>query len=224
MAASIGLTLLAYALARVAADRVRSPFLNTFLIGSLLLIGALLALDLPYVQFRQAARPLSFLLGPATVALGVPLYKHLRTLRGQLWRILIGSAAGALAGVVSVALAARLGRLEPAVALSLLPKSVTTPIAVAIGQTIGARAELVAAFTALTGFTGAVYAAPFLSILGVRASMDRGLAFGAALHGVGVSVALGEDELAGALAGVGMCLTGVFTALAAPLLAPWLGG
>lgn len=224
MASNIGLALLAYTLARVASDRVRSALVNPFLIGSTLLIAAIVLLDIPYEAFRQETRPLSFLLGPATVALGVPLYKNLRALRGQLRGILLGSAAGAVAGATSVLLASRLAGLEPVLALSLLPKSTTTPIAVSIGNIVGGRPDLTAAFTALTGFSGVVYAVPFLTLLGVRASMERGLALGASLHAIGVSLALEEDELAGALAGLGMCLTGIFTALVAPFLAAWLVG
>lgn len=222
MALSVALTLTAYALARALARRLPRALANPFLLGTVLLLGGMYAVGLPYPALRAGARPITFLLGPATVALGVPLYRHLGAVRGRVCQVTLAAAAGAAAGALTVLALARLAGLAPEVARSLLPKSVTTPIAVAIAQVVGGRAELAAAFTGLTGFTGSLYATAFLNRLGLRGGFARGLAYGTALHAVGVTLALDEGEEAAALAALGMCLAGLFTALLAPLLAPWM--
>lgn len=215
-------TLLAYAIARAIANRVHHPLTSPFLIGGALVIAGLVLTGVPYPQYRAGTEPIAWLLGPATVALGVPLYRNLPLLRRNLLPVLGGGAAGALLGAVSVTAAAAglgMGRL---LILSLIPKSVTTPVAVAITQVLGGDGNLTAAMTTLTGWTGLFIARPLLNWAGVRSPMARGLAMGVGVHGTGTALALEESGLAAAMAGLGMTISAVCTAVIAPVIAHFL--
>lgn len=212
-------TLLAY----LAADRVYRrlnlhPLANPVLWAVVLLAGVLWATDIPYARYFEGAQFIHVLLGPATVALAVPLYRVMGTLR-QCWRGVAVAlpAAVVVASLGAIGLGALLGAGEVTLA-SLAPKSVTTPIAMGISERIGGLPSLTAVLVILTGLIGAVLGPPLLSALGVRDPRARGLALGAAAHGVGTARAFNEGAEAGAHASLAMGLAGVLTAAFLPLV------
>lgn len=163
--------------------------------------------------YERGTRPLGFLLGPATVALAVPLAKH-RALLRRLWPVPIG----AIVGAVSVVLLARALGLSSALTATLAPKSVTTPIAMPIAARTGGVPELTAAIVILVGVLGMVVGPAILDRVGVRSARARGFALGTAAHGVGTARALSESEETGAASGVAMVISGIVTALLVPFL------
>jgi predicted murein hydrolase (TIGR00659 family) len=162
-----------------------------------------------------------FLLGPATVALALPLYRQLHALRRSVLAVAAALVTGsAVASLSAMAIAKALGA-EPQTVLSMAPKSVTTPIAMGVAEQVGGLPSLTAALVLMTGITGAVVGPWVLDKLKIRDERARGLAMGTASHGIGTARALAESETAGAFSGLAMGLNGVITALLVPLLAGW---
>ena len=212
-------TLLAY-LAGDGISRVtgRAPLANPVLIAMLLLAGLLQATDTPYADYFEGAQFVHFMLGPATVALAVPLHAALPRLRGIVLPMLGALVAGSVTAIVSALLIARALGVEGAALLSLAPKSTTAPVAIGIAESIGGLPTLTAALVILTGIIGAVTVTPLMNGLGIRDWRARGFAAGIAAHGIGTARAFQVDATAGAFSGLGMGLNAMLTAL----LAPWL--
>jgi len=211
-------TLIAYAvgdgLARAAG---RAPLVNPVLVAVLLLGALLWATDTSYAVYFEGAQFVHFLLGPATVALALPLHDALPRLR-RAWlpvaAALLAGSVTAVGAALGIALALGVSR-ETLIALA--PKSTTAPVAIGIADTLGGSPTLTAVLVLLTGLVGAVVATPLLNALGVRDWRARGLAVGVAAHGLGTARAMQVHPVAGAFAGLGMGLNAVLTALMAPL-------
>jgi predicted murein hydrolase (TIGR00659 family) len=216
-------TLAAYVIAQWLYERARlNPLLNPVAIAVILLVALLSATGTPYQTYFEGAQFVHFLLGPATIALAVPLYSHFGTVRAVLLPMLVALLAGAFTAVVTaVGTAALLGASFETLA-SLAPKSVTTPIAMGISERIGGLPSLTAVLVILTGILGAMLATPLLNALGIRDWRARGFAAGVAAHGIGTARAFHVSELAGTFAGVAMGLNGLATALLVPLLIDWV--
>jgi predicted murein hydrolase (TIGR00659 family) len=200
----------------------RSPWVNPVLIAVALLAATLLATGSSYRAYFEGAQFVHFLLGPATVALAVPLFRQWRALRRSLAAVAVALVAGgAIAAGSAVGLAWLLGAGRDTL-LALAPKSVTAPIAMGIAERIGGQPSLTAVLVILTGMVGAVVATGLLNLLRVRDWRARGFAVGLAAHGIGTARALQVHPVAGAFAGLAMGLNGVLTAALLPLLYVWL--
>ncbi|MFC3835150.1 MULTISPECIES: LrgB family protein [Deinococcus] len=202
----IAVTLLAFALGVVAQARLRSPVANPTLIATLAVAAVLLALRIPYDTYLRDVTPLQNVLGPAVVALAVPLYR-LRSLLARQWRALvIGGLAGTLAGVAVDAGLAHALNLSDDAQRSLLTAPATSPVALQLAGLTGAPPALAATLAVLSGLLGALILPPVLSALGVRHPLARGIALGAVSHGIGTARAREEGELTGAASSIGMGL------------------
>ncbi|MBY4897324.1 LrgB family protein [Cupriavidus sp. AU9028] len=216
-------TLLAYVLAFRIYERSRfSPLANPVLISVALLVAVLTVTGTPYQTYFDGAQFVHFLLGPATVALAVPLYLQLPKLRAHVFPLLVGLLAGSAVAVVSAVGIAWLLGGSPEVLRSLAPKSVTIPIAMGVAEKIGGLPSLTAVLVMATGIIGAVSTTRLLNLLRVRDYSVRGFATGLAAHGIGTARAFQVSEEAGAFAALGMGLNGVLTAVLVPLVAAWL--
>jgi len=213
------LTLIVFYAARWLQRALKLALLNPVLVSMLVLIAGLVLLGIPYARYAASADWLTRLLEPSVVALAVPLYRNLPALRRGAGRIVRGSlvgAVGAMALTTAVNLLLGAGR---EVALSTLPKSVTTPIALAVGGQIGGTAGLTVVSVIVAGVVGAAFGPTLLTRLGVRAQRARGLSMGAAAHALGTARIGEESDSARAYASVALVLCGVFTAVLAPLAA-----
>lgn len=221
----ITLTLGAYQVSRVLWRHSRGySLLNPVLVAITIVAAVLLLLRIPYADYRNGASYISFLLGPATVALALPLHRQAARIREAGLPIVLGIIAGTItAVVVALAVATALGG-DFTLARTLAPKSVTTPVAISLAQSVGGIPELAAVFTILTGIIGAVAAPAVLNLLGIGDQRIRGLAIGMSSHGIGTSRAVQENPVAGAFSALAMALTALSTAVALPLLlavTPW---
>ncbi len=201
-----------------------SPLANPVLIAVTALVALLLATGTPYQTYFDGAQFVHFLLGPATVALAIPLYTHFRRVKAMLVPIIVGLVAGSLTAAFSALLVARLMGASVATQLSLAPKSVTTPIAMGIAERIGGLPSLTAVLVITTGILGAVAGRYLFDALGVRDPAIRGFAIGVASHGIGTARAFQVSEQSGAFAALAMGLNGALTALLLPFFASWLSG
>lgn len=214
----VGVTLGAYQLAMAAYERTRWVFLQPVLVSMLAVIGILLACGLSFAQYKDSVQALTLFLGPATVALAVPLFLNLRRIRELFWPVVITLVVGGIfATALGIGLAWAFGA-DQMILMSMAPKSVTSPIAMLVAEEIGGIAALAAVFVMLTGIIGAIAGPSLLKRVGVRHPAAMGLALGMTAHAVGTSRALQESEECGAFAALGMSLMGVFTAVFLPLV------
>ncbi len=180
-------------------------------------------LDIDYQTYLEGGDLIAFFLGPATVALAVPLYRHVRNLKGVLLPILIAIPVGA---VLSVSLGYSVVRLlggEETLALSMAPKSATTPVAIAVSEVVGGLPSLTAVFTVLIGLLGAVAAPTVMTWARISDRRARGIAMGVVSHGVGTSRSLADDETEGAFSGLAMGLSALSVSIVVPLFVALLG-
>ena len=191
---------------------------NPILVAIAIIIVFLLVADIPFETYQEGAKMIEFWLKPAVVALGVPLYLQLSSIKRQFLSILASQMMGCIAGIVSVVVISKLFGASDAVIMSLASKSVTTPIAMEVTQVLGGIPSLTAAIVVITGLIGAVIGFKTLSVGHVRNPMALGLSMGAASHALGTSAAMDRDQFVGAYASLGLTINGILTALFTPAI------
>ena len=212
-------TLLAYQLGIWCFQRCGcSQLLNPVLTAVLVLVLLLKLSGTNYQTYFRGAQFIHFLLGPATVALAIPLYREVAVIRKTFVPIIVALFAGSLAAILSAVGIARLLGGERILLLTLSPKSVTTPIAMGISEQIGGLPALTAVAVVLTGITGVVIGDLVLNWMKVHDETARGMAFGIASHGIGTAHAMHKSRVTGAFSALAMALNGLLTALLLPLL------
>lgn len=203
------------------------PLANPVLLAVLFLVTLLSLTGTPYQTYFDGAQFVHFLLGPATVALAIPLYAQIKRVKAMLWPILTALVVGCLTAALSAMAVGKAFGASLATLLSLAPKSVTTPIAMGIAERTGGLPSLTAVLVITTGILGAVGARYLFDALKIKDQAVRGFAIGIASHGIGTARAFQVSEQCGAFAALAMGLNGALTALLIPalipLLAPWLG-
>ncbi|AEI41483.1 LrgB family protein [Paenibacillus mucilaginosus] len=216
----IAVTILSYALALGLQRRWKA--LHPLLTCSVLIMLVLYGLRLPYEVYRQGGEYILFLLGPATVALGVPLYKHAQRIGQNVLPILSGVTAGSVAALLLAAgLVWALGGSRELL-ISMMPKSVTSPVAIEVSRQAGGFPELTAVLTVLTGLTGSLFGPAFLRLGGVRDDIAVGTAIGTSSHGIGTARIIRDSELAGSVSGFAMGAAAIITSLLFIPLYAWL--
>ncbi|HET7730136.1 MAG TPA: LrgB family protein [Usitatibacter sp.] len=213
------LTLAAYQVGVLAYERAgRNPLANPVAIAIVLVAVSITVIDMPYASYFEGAQFVHFLLGTATVALAVPIFKGLRGLRGRALPLLVALVAGGATSIgVAVGIATVMG-VDPNVVGGLYAKSVTAPIAMGVAERIDVSPTLTAVFAVLTGVLGAVLGRFVLDAVGSKAWWQRGFAIGVAAHGIGTSRAFSVSEEAGSYSSLAMGLHGVLGALLLPLI------
>jgi predicted murein hydrolase (TIGR00659 family) len=211
-------TLLTYAVAdAVSLKTHRHPLANPVL-HSIWIIGVvLLATGTSYTTYFGGAQFVHFLLGPATVALAVPLYENRKVVAAAILPMLVALLVGSVTAVVSVVVLAQAANLPRGVILSLAPKSVTAGVAMGISESLHADPSLAAVAVVLTGIMGAIIATPLMNRTGITDFRARGFAVGLAAHGIGTAGAFQVDAVAGVFASIAMSLNALVTSLLVPL-------
>lgn len=218
------LTLGSYALAlRVYHLTGRPALLHPAITAMLAIMAVLLTGNIDYARYRDGAAFIHFLLGPATVSLAVPLYRNLAHVRRLGSALAVALVTGATLAVVSAWLLGRMLHLSNLTLRSVLPKSVTTPIAMGLAETLGGSPSLAAGIVLVTGVIGCLFAPILFRLLRIRDPAVQGFALGVAAHGFGTAKAFEISPLAGAFASLGLGLTGLLTALALPWISRAMG-
>jgi predicted murein hydrolase (TIGR00659 family) len=216
-------TLVAYLVAdAVSIAFRRHPLANPVLIAIVLVSVTLVLTGTPFPAYFAGAQFVHFLLGPATVALAVPLMRYLSQVRRTVVPMLLALVLGSVTAIVSAVMLARVLGLDRGSILALAPKSSTAAIAMGIAEKIGAEPALTAVLVILTGISGAIIVTPLMNALRLKNYAARGFAAGLTSHGIGTARAYQVDPLAGTFAGIALGLNGLLTALLVPLLLPWL--
>ncbi|MDE7335321.1 MAG: LrgB family protein [Muribaculaceae bacterium] len=219
----IALTFMVYLGSQWLSRRLGLKLFNPILISIAVLIALLSGCGVDYEDYHQGGAYIEFWLKPAVVALGVPLYRQLSTIRKQVIPLLIAELAGCVAGLVSVVVIAEMLGATPEVALSLAPKAVTTPIAIEISRSLGGIPALTAAVVVCTGIFGSIAGFNIVRLSRIKSPMATGLSIGTASHAVGTAAAMERSERYGAFSSLGLTLNGILTALLAPYILSLLG-
>lgn len=217
------LTFGVYFLAKLVRKLLRLPVFNPILVSIAFLIIFLRVADVDYEEYRVSGAKIDFWLKPAVVALGVPLYKQMNSIRQEILPILLSQLAGCVVGVVSVVGIARLMGASTDVVLSLAAKSVTTPIAMEVTESVGGIPALTATIVVFVGIFGAITGFRILRYGHIGMPSSQGISLGTASHAVGTSAAMERSMEHGAYASLGLTLNGIFTAILAPYVLHWMG-
>lgn len=195
-----------------------NPLANPVLLSVVVIVAILYVSETDYDTYFEGAQFVHFLLGPATVALAIPLYRQLHRLRESALAILVSLVTGSITAASSAVLIAWFLDAQPVAIISLAPKSITAPVAMGVSEQLGGLPSLTAVLVILTGITGSMLGPMILNLLGIRDWSARGMAIGTASHGIGTARALQVNELAGAFSGLAMGLNALATAILLPLL------
>jgi predicted murein hydrolase (TIGR00659 family) len=212
------LTLSAYAVGKRIYSRLPISILHPVLTASIIIIILLFILDVNLQSYQRGGSMISFMLGPATVSLAVPLYRKIEILKSHFFIILTAITVGSLTSILSVVVLSRWLKLPEELTLSLIPKSITTPIAVETAEKIGGLSSITALSVIFTGIIGAVAGPAILKLFRIKSPTAKGLALGTASHAIGASRALEMGQTEGAISSLSIGLAGIITVIAAPLL------
>lgn len=212
------ITLLVYWGAKWIYLRLRLFILHPVLVSIAVIIAILYTTGVSYTDYMRGGSIIAFFLGPSVVALGLPLYEHLTRLKREALPLIVTTLFASMVGIVASTLPVVLLGGSRELLLSLAPKSVTTPIAMAVSRELGGLPPLTATMVVLTGVVGAVVGPVVLRLIGLGSGVVFGYAMGTASHGIGTARAIEEGELEGAASSLALCLNGIATAL----LAPWI--
>ncbi|MFO6297841.1 CidB/LrgB family autolysis modulator [Rahnella selenatireducens] len=219
---SLPLTLLVFFAARKLAIKLKMPLLNPLLMSMVIIIPLLLVTNIPYTRYFAGSKILNDLLQPAVVALAFPLYEQLHQIRAR-WKSIISICfiGSIVAMTTGTAIALWMGA-TPEIAASVMPKSVTTPIAMATAQSIHGIPAISAVCVIFVGILGAVFGHSILNVLKITTKASRGLAMGTASHALGTARCAEMDYQEGAFSSLALVICGIITSLLAPFLFPVL--
>jgi predicted murein hydrolase (TIGR00659 family) len=217
------LTLLAYQIGLSCAARASfHPFANPVLIAMSIIAVILTMTNTPYKTYFEGAQFVHFLLGTATVALAVPFFERIAALKKNAVALGVGLVAGAAATLFAAVVSAKFLGASPASVASLIPKTVTAPIAMGISEAIGGVPTLSAVFCIVTGIVGAASGKLIFDALGIKSIAVRGFSLGANAHGIGTARAYSVSAEAGAFAGLALGLHGLVASFVLPWVAQWI--
>ena len=213
------LTLCAYQVAAWLFEKAgRTALLNPVLIAVLLIVLVLSATGTDYATYFEGAQFVHFLLGPATVALAIPLYRQWHHVRRSALAVLVSLGLGSASAAASAVLVVYWLDGSSLLMATIAPKSVTAPVAMGISEQLGGLPSLTAVIVIVSGVFGAMFGPPLLTLFGVTDWRARGLAMGTSSHGIGTARALSVNETAGAFSGLAMGLNALATALLLPVM------
>lgn len=211
-------TIIAYLIAKWVYTRVYTPLLLPVFVATVLIVIFLLSFNISYDTYMIGGEWINKFLGPAVVALAYPLYQHRDILKRLAIPIISGTFIGAIVGIISGVLLAKVVGFDEELIYSLLPKSVTTPVAMDISNSLGGIASLAAVFVMIAGIAGAMFGKVIFKLFRIHHSVGHGVGFGSSSHAIGTAKALESSELEGSISTVAMILSAVFVSLITPYL------
>lgn len=217
------LSLLAFEAGILLQRKTKIALFNPLLVGMIITISVLMANHIDLADFNRGGQYIQFFLGPATVVLAVPLYKQRALLKRHWLAILAGITLGSTFSIALMVLLARWLGFDKALVISLIPKSVTTPIGMEVSRSMGGIPELTVAAIIFTGITGAMLAPSVLALFKVSHPVAKGIAIGTSSHAVGTTKAMEMGEVEGAMSSLSIGIAGLVTVILAPLLYALLG-
>ncbi len=214
----VAISIAAYWIGEKVREKWKLPIFNPLLIAMLIVIAVLFLCDIDYETYHQGAQYITFLLTPATICLAVPLYRQIEVLKKNVAAIVISILCGCIAHVLIVLGIAVLFGVEDILILSILPKSVTTPIAIGISEEIGGIQAVTVVGVCTAGILGSVVGPTIFKWCKVTEPVAQGLGMGAPSHAIGTSKALEMGEIQGAMSSLAIVVTGILTVIIVPIV------
>lgn len=215
------ITLLTFEIGLWINKKTKMALLNPLLLSMGMIIAFLYKFNITVEDYNRGGQLISFFIGPATVALAIPLFKHRELLKSDGIPIVGGVFVGTVTAISSVILMAKGFGLETQLGLSLVPKSITTPIGIEVSKQIGGLPQITIAAITITGVAGAIVAENFLKVLKIKDPVARGVAIGTSSHALGTSKAIEMGEVEGSMSGLSIGIAGLLTVFIAPVLIAW---
>lgn len=212
------ISLIAFEIGLIVNRKTKKSYLNPLLISIVIVIIVLKTANISLEDYNNGGRLISFLLGPATVVLAVPLYKNFALLKKNAVMIIVGIFVGCVTSITSIILLARAFNLDTVLNLSIIPKSVTIPIGIEVAKQLGGVSEITIAATVVTGITGAIMAQVVFSVLKITDKVAIGIALGTTSHALGTAKAIELGEIEGGMSGLSIGVAGLITVLIAPII------
>ena len=209
----VALSVAAFGIGVKLQQKLKTPVCNPLIIAIVLIAGVLLIFKIPYEAYNVGGEIINMFLAPATACLAVAIYTKIKILKQYWLPILVGCTAGSAASMLSVYGMCRLFGLDESLTISLIPKSVTTPIAVSIAEPAGGVVPITVVAVIGTGILGSIIAPLLIRVFKVTDPMAAGLAIGASSHAVGTSKAIELGEVEGAMSGLAIGVCGIITVL-----------
>ena len=210
------ISIIAYLIGCFIKDKLKFSVFNPLLIAIIILIAVLSAFNIEYTDYNKGGEIISFCLAPATVALALPLYKKFSLFKKNALPILAGIICGACTGIASIVVLSKLFHLSDELTISLIPKSITTPIGMALSQQLGGLSSITVVAIIVTGILGSIIG-PFLDkIFKINDKVAMGIAMGNASHAVGTARAMELGETEGAMSSLTIAIAGIITVIIAP--------
>lgn len=209
----ISLTIFSFFMGQKIQKKTRLMICNPLIIAVVIIIGVLLIFKIPYEAYQQGGAVINMFLAPATACLAVSIYNKMEILKENWLPILVGCTCGSLASMMSVYLMCKLFHLDDAVTAAMIPKSVTTPIAVSIAESLGGVSSITVVVVIFTGVLGSIFAPVLIKIFAVTDSMTAGISIGACSHAIGTSKAIQIGETEGAMSGLAVGICGIITVI-----------
>lgn len=214
----IGISLLTFYAGSLLYKKVNSPFLNPLVLSMLMIIALLLSFQISFDDYNRGGQFISFFLGPATVILAVPLYKKISLLKENVIPIIAGISIGSAAGIISIITMCRIFGLDELVSISMIPKSVTTPIGIEISSQLGGMPSITVAAIVFTGIAGVLLGPMVCKLFRIDDKVAVGIAIGTSSHALGTTKAVEIGETEGAMSGLAIGIAGLVTVFLAPIL------
>lgn len=212
------LSLICYWIALKISAKVKSTLCNPLLLASAMIVMVLMMLNVDYETFDKGASHLTYFLTPVTVCLAVPLYRQFQVLKSNLKAVLLGIGAGCVACLITIFGLSTVFSFSQELTASVLPKSITTAIAIGLSEEIGGMPAITVACVVITGIFGACTASTFFKIFKIEEPVAQGLATGASAHAIGTSRALELGEVQGAMSSLAIVVTGIMTVILVPVM------
>lgn len=212
------ITLLTFEIGLWINKKTKLALLNPLLLSMGMIIALLYKFDIPISDYNRGGQLITFFIGPSTVALAIPLYKHRALLKSDGLPILGGVFVGTITSITTVILMVKGFGLDTQLGLSLVPKSITTPIGIEVSKQIGGLPQITIAAITITGVVGAIVAENFLNILKIKDPVAKGVAIGTSAHALGTSKAIEMGDVEGSMSGLSIGIAGLLTVFLAPLL------
>lgn len=212
------ITIIAFNLSKKLNKKLNTPIVNPVLISVIGIIVFLHLFQLDYLVYNKGGSIISFFLGPATVVLGVPLYKQRKLLKDKFFPIIMGILIGSTSGLISIIFLSKLFHLEELLMHSLIPKSTTSAIAMDISKSIGGNPSMTIGFVIVTGVFGYIVAPSLLDKFKVNDKVAKGVAIGTSAHVIGTVRALELGEIEGAMSSLAIGVAGLMTVVLAPII------
>ena len=214
----ISLTILSFMIGQKIQKKTGLLICNPLIIAVVIIVGILLIFKIPYEAYQQGGSIINMFLAPATACLAVSIYNKIQILKENWLPILVGCACGSLTSMTSVYVMCKLFHLDDTITAAMIPKSVTTPIAVSVAESLGGVSSITVVVVIFTGILGSIFAPTLIKLFRVNDPMTAGLSIGACSHAIGTSKALQIGETEGAMSGLAIGICGIFTVIFAMFL------